>query len=619
MHVNEQDVITLLFGFDVFMRTGHQRLNFQALMPPNLVFSVSDVESALEIIRSQAVKRGAGNNTYKETCVATLELNLPKDFRKDTKKKNYFETKLDITIQEVMNKISETYGLKYIKLILNGKTLNPDKRLDEQNVKHNDKMMVLKVSEPERKQLMKEEEEKKRSQNESVKRTEKGFQILSERDGTDDLETTPFLEIADQKGNPLKIPSSEKKALILAMGFHEKGRALMKRKEYEAALCHLLQADDQFRKCGSTLLNTVDNYAVLQLDIVWCYRALEALSCLDDGKQRLQKAESCFLKCYGEQHERLRQIKGNTGREEVLFLRLYLLQSLLSYLDGNEKQAAQTLTKVEDLYQRLCLDPNKMTQLMSMGYTEQEARLGLRACQGNVDEAALHVSQRRMEKEEMKQRERDKRRQRLDAIDTLVELGYSKKDAAKTLSQTDGDVDRAFAILLETCRPTMATNNNTGNSDSDADREAKILQLICIGFEREIVETALRLTRGNLQLASQMILDNQGDLPPELLSPLTSLLTVRGAQHLLRVCSHQASLAFLTVCCHGDTRVAASASVAGSGGSAEEDPMDVDLVNEVLEDIPRHEEDYLDLTLEEESEVIAQMKSYLIQYYASSS
>lgn len=96
---------------------------------------------------------------------------------------------------------------------------------------------------------MREDEEKKRSQDEGVQRTQKGFQILSERgehdttskqcytpgldqskecsknniksfpllypsDGSEDPATTPFLEIADQKGNPLQIPDDERKVCI---------------------------------------------------------------------------------------------------------------------------------------------------------------------------------------------------------------------------------------------------------------------------------------------------------------------------------------------------------------------------------------------------------------------
>lgn len=38
--------------------------------------------------------------------------------------------------------------------------------------------------------------------------------------------------------------------------------------------------------------------------------------------------------------------QGNTGGEEVLFLRLYILQSLLAYLDGNGDQAAKKLKQV---------------------------------------------------------------------------------------------------------------------------------------------------------------------------------------------------------------------------------------------------------------------------------
>lgn len=111
----------------------------------------------------------------------------------------------------ILFRIIEGFNLKHIKLILNGKTLSPgvhfawisylaslcnfkcwitffsycllplDKQLHEQNVKNNSKIMVLKLSEPEGKRMMMEAEDKKRQHEETMKRTEKGFQILSER------------------------------------------------------------------------------------------------------------------------------------------------------------------------------------------------------------------------------------------------------------------------------------------------------------------------------------------------------------------------------------------------------------------------------------------------------
>ncbi|XP_018544075.1 NEDD8 ultimate buster 1 isoform X2 [Lates calcarifer] len=548
---------------------------------PQLGLSVTEVGGALESIRAQTVKRGKGNKTYRETNVATLELLLPRDSRKvdaqDPKsKKSFLETRLDVSVQEVVDRIGDEYGLRYIKLILNGKTLSVDQRLDEQGVKNHSKVMVLKVSDAELKQQMSEEEQKKKEQNESLQRTQKGFQILSERDGSEDPDTTPFLEIADQKGNPLKIPHQERKALILAMGFHEKGRSLMKRKQYDNALCHLLQADQQFSKCDSALLSSVDNYAVLQLDIVWCYRALEALSCLDDGRSRLQRAEDCFLQCYGEQQQRLLMIKGNTGREEVLFLRLYLLQSLLSFLEGNDSQARQQLSKVESLYSRLCLDSEKMAQLMTLGFTEREARLGLRACQGDLQEAAFHISSRRQEREELKQRERQKRRRRMEDITVLTELGFSRRDAARALHRADGDVNRACQILQDSSQAAQATNNNTEGGWSPE----KVEQLLYLGFEREASEEALRLTGGDVQSATQLLLDNQGVLSP----PSTSTSTPTSS-----------------------STSPSSEEPTTSSNSTE----DEELVSEVLEDISHHEEDYLDLTLEEESELIDTIKTYL--------
>uniref|UniRef100_A0A3P9M2C7 Negative regulator of ubiquitin-like proteins 1 n=1 Tax=Oryzias latipes TaxID=8090 RepID=A0A3P9M2C7_ORYLA len=534
---------------------------------PVLHLSVTEVGGALESIRVQAVKRGKRNKMFRETSVATLELLLPRDSRKNLKGRGFLQTRLDVPLQQLVQRIREEFDLQHIKLILNGRTLCADQRLDEQGVKNHSKVMVLKVSDSE--QMSKEEQEKK-EQNESLQRTQKGFQILSERDGSEDPESVPYLEIADQKGNPLKIPHHEKKALILAMGLHERGRALMKKQQYDSALCHLLQADEQFSKCGSALLASVDNFSVLQLDIVWCYRALEALGCLEDGRGRLQRAEDGFLRCYGEQQQRLLRIQGNSGREDVLFLRLYLLQSLLSYIEGNDAQARLQLSKVESLYARLCPDSEKMAQLMALGFTEREARLGLRACHGELQEAALYISNRQQERQEVKQREKKKRKRRMDAISTLTELGYSRRDAARALHLADGNVDRAYNILLDSSQPESSNNNleeGVGLENID--------QLLYLGFQRDASEAALRLTAGDVQAATQLLLDNQGVLSPELLS-----------QPLSSPSSEEPSTSSTT-------------------------PEESELVKEVLEDIPRHEEEYLDVTLEEEGQLIATLKAYL--------
>ncbi|XP_077075342.1 NEDD8 ultimate buster 1 isoform X2 [Siphateles boraxobius] len=538
-------------------------------------FTVEEVMSSLESIRSDTSRKDEGNKEFKVTSVASLELHLPREEGEKKKRKVPLKTKLDITTQELKNRISEEFKFKHFNLILSGKKLSLGMRLDEQNVKNNSKIMVLNVTSDEVKNMMLEEEEKKRSQDEGVQRTQKGFQILSERDGSEDPTTTPFLEIADQKGNPLQIPNDERKALILAMGFHEKGRALMKKRDHSAALCHLLLADEQFNKCNSALLKTVDNFAVLQLDIVWCYQALGQLECLNDARQRLSQAEECFQRCYGEQQSRLQLIKGHTGGEDVLFLRLYLLQSVLAYHDGKKDQASNKLKEVERLFGQLFLDPDKITQLMGLGFSEQDARLGLRACRGDLSEAALHITQRKKEKKEMKEREREKRRQRLQDINTLVELSFSKRDAARALHQARGDVDKAYNILLD------ATEAQTQTPSSD--RQIKLDQLVSYGFQLDVADSALRLMGDDLQLATQMLLDHQGVVPPDLLSPSPPSSS-----------SEEPSTSFSS-----DNTASASS------------PLDEELVNEALEDIPRHEEDYLDLTLEEEQELMKSIRSHL--------
>ncbi|XP_053715102.1 NEDD8 ultimate buster 1 isoform X4 [Synchiropus splendidus] len=520
---------------------------------PLLDLPAPELAEVLERIRAQSVHRGRGNKMFRETSVATLELLLPRDAQqvacspvaacsKDQRRKTFLETRLDVPVQVLMDRMAEEWGLKKVKLILSGRSLCADQLLEQQGVKNHSRIMVLKLSEDQEQQQQEEEQ--------SVQRSLRGFQILSERDGSQEQESSPFLQVADQKGNVLKIPESERKALTLAMSLHEKGRSLMKRRQYEHALAHLLQADAHFSACRSQLLLSVDNSGLLQLDIVWCYRGLEALSCLEDARGRLQRAEESFRRSYGAEQQRLQRIKGNTGGEEVLFVRLHLLQCLLCYVQGEDGAARSHLRTAESLYLRVCVDPEKLCQLMSLGFTEREARLGLRACQGEVAEAAAHITRRREEKEELKRKERLNKTIRSRMTASLMELGFSSRDVSRALDQSEGDADRAYQILSS---PSVSPGS--------------LEQLLYLGFDSSAAEAALRLAAGDLQAATQLLLDEQ--------------------------------------------------AVVSSGSSTEESSPssstseEAALVSQVLEDICHHEDEHLDETLEEERELMTSLRKHL--------
>lgn len=61
----------------------------------------------------------------------------------------------------------------------------------------------------------------------------------------------------------------------MALTLYEKGKVSLRQNNYEEALLLFLEADSDFRTCNSQLLTVVDNYALLNLDIVWCYLCLK--------------------------------------------------------------------------------------------------------------------------------------------------------------------------------------------------------------------------------------------------------------------------------------------------------------------------------------------------------
>ena len=75
------------------------------------------------------------------------------------------------------------------------------------------------------------------------------------------------MTLSDQNGKQVDLPKEERKAIIIAMSLHEKGRSAMKKRNFALAIVLLLEAKDEYQRCSSALLNAVDNYGLLNLDI----------------------------------------------------------------------------------------------------------------------------------------------------------------------------------------------------------------------------------------------------------------------------------------------------------------------------------------------------------------
>ena len=74
-----------------------------------------------------------------------------------------------------------------------------------------------------------------------------------------------------------------------------------------------------FSQCQSSLLERVDNYGILNLDIAWCYLALQSIAELPAVEARLQQCERSLKRSYGENMERVVALKGSTGMYRIDF------------------------------------------------------------------------------------------------------------------------------------------------------------------------------------------------------------------------------------------------------------------------------------------------------------
>lgn len=557
-----------------------------------LVLKEEYIATSLEQLRQHALEKLAERNKFQSTGIATLKIKLATG-QGSAKQTLPLEVNLDKTGADLKQLIAERTknDRSRLKLICTGKILNDQEQLRAQNIRNGSQLMVVQVNLTEAEVIQEEHNIS------AVSKTREAAELLSARAEEDD--DTFDVQIADQKGRPLALPKAEKRSLTLAMTLHEKGRAALKEKNYSKALLLLLESDKEFGNCRAEILDSVDNYAILSLDIVWCYLCLENVNELPDAERRLQKCETTFRRSYGDNMERLRSIKGGAAEaERILLMRLHLLQGIVKFHQHNPDAARQLLDQAMNEFSTLQVNPDCLAHLIGIGFAPREARLGLRACQGNLERAAEYIMKERQERAEIKEKVKKDREDRrlakkygncasgeglnMQNVHMLVEMSFPRAAAAEALKQTNNDVSLALELLQN--HPELLNTPDLDEGTPVQMKDTDIAQLVALGFEPDMVKVALRKHRNNTAQAAEDLIKYGGMVP-------------YASDDSWSDCSTSSS----------------SADSPEKRAERMKREQENEMLDELVSDIPRDENDHLDVDMTEErqflDDYLAKLKS----------
>lgn len=393
----------------------------------------------MQELQNTAIDKLRAREKFQDSGVAALKVKIPRQSGTDLLN---IEIKLSETGQKLRELLAEKTSTNpnKIKVIAKGKVIEDFKSLAEQQIVNNQQLIALIVS------------------NESESEANIYDRVAKIKADAKLLNTESLFSLENQDGGAIYLPANEKEALVMGLALYEKGRAAMTREHYSEALVLLLEADDEFSTCQSKLLQTVDNYALLNLDIVWCYLCLKSITQLPDAERRLRMCEESFHRTYGSSFDRVAALKGGEGNEKALMMRLHLLQAILCFHMNRRSEAQGLLMLAESELNGLKIDETKLTVMIEMGYLVAEARIGLRAANNNVEAAVGEIMQRRERRQAARQKVKKERKLlgkfsksnvNPNALQQLVDMGFQKEMAAMALKKTDNSIERAIGMLQE--------------------------------------------------------------------------------------------------------------------------------------------------------------------------
>ncbi|ALC44710.1 CG5111 [Drosophila busckii] len=466
-----------------------------------LGLDVSHCKCVLTELQDNALRKLAARREFSETGLATFKVRRI-DNRKGTT--SILDVKCDLN--ELGSKLQEQIAAKLqlgdpnqVKCISAGRIISPNVTLAAQQLKNNQQLIVIVGG----------------GDNPNGALHERITKIMADVEAVADSQNQ-LMEMEDQDGNPVFLPPTENRALLIATACSEKARAAMQREDYEEALLLLLESDERFNTCNSKFLESVDNYALLNLDIVWCYLCLKNVSQLPDADRRLNICERSFRRSYGENFSRLYALKGRCCPERALIMRLQLLQGVVLYHQNERDAAYERFEAAAQVLSELKVNDEHLLLLVEMGFEVSEARLALRSSTGNVERAVQFIQQRKQQMKDARKQskaERDLHRRYANnaikdsdwvnprSVCTLVEMGFERGLATSALRRAKNDVPRALELLQ--MNSVELRNDLPDAPSADPLQLATLLQL---GFPEAVARAALESTHNSLEQATDFLL-----------------------------------------------------------------------------------------------------------------
>uniref|UniRef100_A0A182KGB1 UBA domain-containing protein n=1 Tax=Anopheles christyi TaxID=43041 RepID=A0A182KGB1_9DIPT len=485
-----------------------EMLRLAEQLGPELGIAADLCLQGLTALQRNALDKLQSKDEFQRTGVATVKVRAPTQ----TGSNREFDLKVKVT--DTGSQLCELIGQRLsldarkIKLVCSGRIINGVRTLQEQKVTNGATVMALVMAYSE------EEAKRECSTYDRVHKIRTDAEML-----INENDSTNFLSLEDQSGNAIFLPKEEKKALLMGLTLYAKGKAAMKADNCEEALLLLLEADHDFRCCNSLLLNVVDNYALLNLDIVWCYLRLKNLNQLPDAEERLKVCELKFQQSYGKNMQRVTAIRGEQSTEKILLVRLHLLKAVL-YFHQNKRDDARTMFRVvETELLKLRIDDDCLSRLMECGYTMKECRIALRACSNDVEASIEYIHNQRQKRdsnEKRSVRERklyktighdasagDFKRLKLEFVDQLMEMGYPEELAALALKRSANDINGALNELERNGEALQTELLRTVLIEVDLQQKLEAL-----GFDRKVTKVALKLMANDYDRATNYLLTN---------------------------------------------------------------------------------------------------------------